>query len=411
LETDDGLAKISLQSNFLVNPGLRNFDSLPDLGHRMKARILIFGFFVAAATSAHAGSVSYAQCGTYDSYIFIYRTTQKFEEAGKLRCEEKVEVLSRSEGYSQIRTLDGRVGWVHDADLSETPPPPPRKFSFGLTEVTPEVQPKPAPSPIAAVRHSDSYLTNADIVAMLRERADSDAIVKKIKSSRCAFDTTPESLLQLKASGLSDKVILTMLGAPDASETLEQKTSESVDVRIPDGTTLEVELNGTVWAEGVREGMIVEMLAAEDLVVNGVPVILRGAEARARVIAVKEPGSHGGSGEVAWFMQDVVSVSGDHLPLTFAAKQPGNNRTRNFEGYPYFSSEFHNGSPAIKATNQHFRVVTHGDRVLSVSQTPTADVPAPTEKAQSARQVSAQPEVLPVAAPQPQPSAPGEAQP
>ncbi len=377
----------------------------------MKARILVFGFFVASVTSAHASSVSYAQCGTYDSYIFIYRTTEKFEEAGKLRCDEKVEVLSRSEGYSQIRTLDGRVGWVHDADLSETPPPPRREFSFGLTETSPEVQPKPTPSPIAAARHSDSYLTNADVVAMFRERSDSDAIVKKIKSSRCAFDTTPDSLLQLKASGLSDKVILTMLGAPDASEAPEQKAAETVDVRIPDGTPLEVELNGTVWAEGVREGMIVEMVAAEDLVVNGVPVIRRGAEARARVIAVKEPGSHGGSGEVAWFMQDVVSVSGDHIPVTFAAKQSGNNRTRNFEGYPYFSSEFHKGSPAIKATNQHFRVVIHGDRVLSVSQSLTADVPAPAPKTQSARQASPQPEVLPVAAPSPQTSAPGEAQP
>ena len=392
-----------------MNPGLRNLESLPDLGHRMKARILIFGIFVATVTSAHAGSVSYAQCGTYDSYIFIYRTTEKFEEAGKLRCDEKVEVLSHSQGYSQIRTLDGRVGWVHDADISETPPPPPRKFSFGLTETNPEVQPKPAPSPIAAARRSESYLTNADIVVMFRERADSDAIVKKIKSSRCAFDTTPESLLQLKASGLTDKVILTMLEARDASETPEQKSSETVEVRIPDGTPLEVELNGSVWAEGVREGMIVEMLAAEDLVMNGVPVVVRGAEARARVIAVKEPGSRGGSGEVAWFMQDVVSVSGDHIPVTFAAKQPGNNRTRNFEGYPYFSSEFHKGSPAIKATNQHFRVVTHGDTVLSVSQSLAADVPAP--KAQSARQVSAQPEVLPVAAPSPQPSAKGEAQP
>jgi hypothetical protein len=377
----------------------------------MKARILVFGFLVAAATSARAGSVSYAQCGTYDSYLFIYRTTEKFEEAGKLRCEEKVEVLSRSEGYSQIRTLDGRVGWVRDADLSETPPPPRRKFSFGLTEATPEVQPKPAPSPSVAARRLDSYLTNADIVAMNSQHSDADAIVKKIKSSRCAFDTAPESLLQLRAAGLSDKVILTMLGAPDASETPEQRAPESVDVRIPDGTPLEVELNGTVWAEGVREGMIVEMLAAEDLVVNGVPVIVRGAEARARVIAVKEPGSRGGTGEVAWFMQDVVSVNGDHIPVTFASKQPGNNRTRNFEGYPYFSSEFHKGSPAIKATNQHFRVVIHDDRVLSVSQSLTANVPAPTPKTQSARQVSAQPEVLPVAAPSPQPSAPGEAQP
>jgi hypothetical protein len=376
----------------------------------MKARILVFSFFVAAATSAHAGSVGYAQCGTYDSYLFIYRSTEKFEELGKLRCEEKVEVLSRSEGYSQIRTLDGRVGWVRDADLSDTPPPPQRPFTFGLTERATDVQSNSGPNSRPAAHRWDSYLTNADIVAMYRQRSGSDLILKRIKSARCAFDTSPEALLQLRASGLSDNVILTMLEAPVVSETPEHRAPETVDVKIPNGTPLEVELNGNVWPEGVREGMIVEMLAAEDLVVNGVPVILRGAEARARVMAVKQPGSHGGSGEVAWFMQDIVAVSGDHIPVTFASKQPGNTRTRNFEGYPFFSSEFHKDSPAIKASDKHFRVVIHGDTVLSVSQSLTAHVQAPNPKTQSV-QVSPQPVVEPVATPSSQPSAPDDAQP
>lgn len=369
----------------------------------------MFSFLVAAATSAHAGSVSYAQCGTYDSYLLVYRTTEKFEELGKLRCDEKVEVLNHAEGYSQIRTLDGRVGWVHDTDLSDTPPPPPRPFTFGLTESTTGVQSKPAPVPGPTAHRLDSYLTNADIVAMYRERNGSEQILKKIKSSRCAFDMSPESLLQLKASGLSDVVRLAMLAAPVASEAPEQRAPETVDVKILDGTPLEVGLNGNVWPEGVREGMIVEMLATEDLVVNGVPVILRGAEARARVLAVKQPGAHGGSGQVAWFMQDVVAVSGDHIPVTFASKQPGNNHTRNFEGYPYFSSEFHKGSPAIKANNQHFRVIIHGDAVLSVPQSLGADLQAPKPKTQS-EQASTQPMVQPVAT-APQPYAPGEAKP
>jgi hypothetical protein len=374
----------------------------------MKARILMFSFFVAAATSAHASSVSYAQCGTYDSYLLVYRTTEKFEELGKLRCDEKVEVLSHAEGYSQIRILDGRVGWVLDTDLSETPAPP-RPFTFGLTDPARGVQSKPAPVPGTTAHRLDSYLTNADIVAMYRERNGSEQILKKIKSSRCAFDMSPESLLQLKASGLSDVVRLAMLAAPVASEAPEQRAPETVDVRILDGTPLEVGLNGNVWPEGVREGMIVEMLATEDLVVNGVPVILRGAEARARVLAVKQPGTHGGSGQVAWFMQDVVAVSGDHIPVTFASKQPGNNHTRNFEGYPYFSSEFHKGSPAIKASNQHFRVIIHGDAVLSVPQSLGTDLQAPKPKTESV-QVSAQPTAQPIAA-APQPSVPGEAKP
>jgi hypothetical protein len=369
----------------------------------MKARILIFGFFVATATSAHAGTVSYAQCGTYDSYLFIYRTTEKFEELGKLRCEEKVEVLSRSEGYSQIRTLDGRVGWVHDADLSDTPPPPQRTLTFGLTELPRDVHAD------AVSSRSSSFLTNADIVEMYRQRRGSDLILKRIKSTRCAFDTSPEAVLQLRASGLSDSIILAMLEAPVASETSEQKAAETVDVKIPDGTALEVKLNGSVWSEGVREGMIVEMLAAEDLVLNGVPVIVRGAEARARVMAVRQPGSHGGSGEVAWFMQDVVATSGDRIPVTFASKQPGNKHTRNFEGYPFFSTEFHEGSQAIKATDERFRVIVHGDAVLSVSQAVAADAQMPKPKAESV-QVSPQPVVQPAAATL-QPAATDEAKP
>jgi uncharacterized protein YgiM (DUF1202 family) len=205
----------------------------------------MFSFFVAAATSAHAGSVSYAQCGTYDSYLLVYRTTEKFEELGKLRCDEKVEVLSHAEGYSQIRILDGRVGWVLDTDLSDTPTPA-RPFTFGLTERTTGVQTKPAPVPGSSAPRLDSYLTNADIVAMYRERSGSEVILKKIKSSRCAFDTSPEALLQIKASALSDVVILAMLAAPIASEAPEQRAPETVDVKILDGTPLEVELNGNV---------------------------------------------------------------------------------------------------------------------------------------------------------------------
>jgi len=360
----------------------------------MKARILVFVFFIAAAGSAHAGSMSYAQCGTYDAYLLIYRTTDKFDELGKLRCNEKVEVLGHAEGgYSQIRTLDGRVGWVHDVDLSETPPAPQRNLTFGLTERPQDARPSPSPF------HSSPFLTNVDIVTMYKQHQGPDVILKRIRSNRSSFDTSPEALLLLRASGLGDNIILAMLEAPVASETPHQRAPETVDVRIPDGTTLELELNRDVSWESVHDGMIVEMSVAKDLVVNGVLVIARGAEARARVLAVKQPGAHG-SGEVAWFMQDVVAAGGDHIPVTFASKQLGNNRTRNFEGYPFFSSEFHKGSPAIKASDKHFRAVIHGDTVLSVPQSFTADEQAPKPKSQSV-QVSPHPVVQPVAAPQP----------
>jgi hypothetical protein len=372
----------------------------------MKARLLVVCcFFFAAAACAHADSVSYAQCGTYDSYLLLYKTTERFEELGKLRCGEKVEIISRSGSYSQIRTIDGRYGWVRAADLSDAPPPPQRVFTFGLSEAPKTVQPVAVPKPPA------SALTNDDILAMHALHRGSDFILKQIASSRCAFDTTPQAILRLSSADVSDKVILAVLQAPVATDAPERRTSESVDVKIPDGTSFEVELTGNVSSEEVQAGTVVEMVAAEDLVVDGVPVVVRGSVARARVLAFRPPGPHGGSGVVAWFMQDIVATNGDRIPVNFAAKQPGNDRTRNFEGYPYFLSGFHKDNPAIKAADRRFRVVVHGDTVLSVSQSLTAAVPASKQKAQSVRQVSAQSAIQPEAVPPPQPAVATEAKP
>ena len=358
----------------------------------------------AAATCAHADSTSYAQCGTYDAYVLVYKTTERFEELGKLRCGEKVDVVSRAGSYSQIRTIDGRLGWVRASDVADTPPPPQREFTFGLSEppkaVTPEVPKPPA-----------SALTNEDVLALHSQHPGSDLILKKIAASRCAFDTTPPAIQRLSAAGVSDKVILAMLQAPVASDAVQRKAPESVDVKIPDGTAFEVELSGNVSSEEIQEGTVVEITAAEDLVVDGVPIVVRGSKARARVLAVRPPGSHGGAGVVAWFMQDIVATNGDHIPVNFASKQPGNDRTRNFEGYPYFLSGFHKDDPAIKAADKRFRVVVHGDTVLTVSQSLSADLPASKPKAQSIRKVSTQPPVQAGDAIAPQSPAADEAKP
>jgi hypothetical protein len=384
-----------------LNPGLRTFESAPTGAHRMKAGILVLALLVIGATSARAGSPSYAQCGTYDAYLLIYTTTDRFEELGKLRCDEEVEVLSRSGEYSQIRTLDGRVGWVRDADLSSTPPPPHQAFTFGLSEHVSEVPSKPGADRLP------SLLTNEDVLVMHAKHLGSNQILERITSSSCAFDTSPEGFRLLKTSGLSANVILAMLAAPVSSGASERKAAGTSKVRIPNGTSIEVELNGNVVSEEAGAGTIVEMLAAEDLVVNSVPVILRGSSARARIMAVERPGSHGSSGQVAWFMQDIATVSGDRIPVTFASKQPGSGETRNFEGYTFMLSEFHKGGPVIKAGDKRFRVVIHGDIVLQVSPSLTADLPPARAKSPSVRQVSPQPPVAPEAAMTPPPSADG----
>ncbi len=66
----------------------------------MKVRLGILAIAILTsalgARSARAGNPpGYAYCGTYGSYVLLYRSNDNFEELGKLRCGEKVEVLSR----------------------------------------------------------------------------------------------------------------------------------------------------------------------------------------------------------------------------------------------------------------------------------------------------------------------------
>lgn len=56
-------------------------------------------------------------------------------------------------------------------------------------------------------------LNNNDVVGMVKAGIGSEIIVAKIKSSSCAFDTSPATLKQLKDDGVPDTVILAMVQA------------------------------------------------------------------------------------------------------------------------------------------------------------------------------------------------------
>src|SRR5580658_10776839 len=220
----------------------------PATGTGMKARIwvlvlaMIAGAFVGAAATP-AATIGYVYCGTYGSYVLLYKSNDQFEELGKLRCGEKVEILSRWFEYAQVRALDGRVGWVHYAELSNVPGQAPTS-NFGLTD--PSAKPQVAGAP---------PLTNAGVVKLLNLRLSADVILAKIQSSPCDFDTTPAALQKLKQARVPDKVILAMVMAPSASAPPPiAKAPEIVDVRIPGGTIVAVQLSYAVSSDDAVEG-------------------------------------------------------------------------------------------------------------------------------------------------------------
>src|SRR5438128_216028 len=61
---------------------------------------------------------------------------------------------------------------------------------------------------------SAKSLTNADVLDMLSAGLSQEIVIAKIAASTCEFDTSPAALKVLKATNVSDAVILAMVQAP-----------------------------------------------------------------------------------------------------------------------------------------------------------------------------------------------------
>jgi hypothetical protein len=337
----------------------------------MNLRFAALALVVGTALPAYAGTSTtvYTQCGPHDGYVLLYRSTQKFDELAKLRCGEKLEVLDRAGDYLQVSTASNKSGWLLDSDVTSDAP-------------ADAVNDEASASPVTTASNASVpalTLTNQSILDLHHAHASSDAIVSKIRFSSCSFNTSEYALHELKAAGVSDKVILEMLETQKPS--VSSGDVHEVKVVVPGGTTVQVAVSREVYSDEIHQGAIVEMTVVKDVVVNGFTIIARGASARARVIAVKKPGALGGPGEVAWFMQDASAVTGDSVPVAFAPKQPDMIPTGRFQGYSYLMSEYNKKGPAIETRNRTFIAVVSSDTVMHLPHSVAShSQPAPVSK-------------------------------
>ncbi len=177
------------------------------------------------------------------------------------------------------------------------------------------------PTPQAAV------LTNADVLMMLKMGLSPEVIIAKIKVSNCSFDTSPAALQELKNANASDALIMAMMAPPaPAAGAAGAAQPAGVEMKIPDGTPLELELLSNVSSKEAQEGDIINFLVVNAIVVNGVTIIEKGAPAKARVAVAKKSGHWGKSGKLGWAMQDVLAADGTRLPLRMEKKMAGDSK-------------------------------------------------------------------------------------
>jgi hypothetical protein len=88
-----------------------------------------------------------------------------------------------------------------------------------------------------------------------------------------------------------------------------------VQVKIPAGTPIEVEVGYTVNSLDLKAGERISFRVLVPIVVEGLTVIERDALVTARITLAKRGGHWGKAGKLAWTMEDVVAIDSSRIPL------------------------------------------------------------------------------------------------
>ena len=226
-------------------------------------------------------------------------------------------------------------------------------------------------------------LTNADVLMMLKMGLSSEVIMAKIKVSNCSFDTSPTALQELKNAKASDALVMLMMAppAPAAVNAPAAPQPAAVEMKIPDGTQLELELQSNVTSKEAQEGDIINFTVVNDVVVGGVTVIERGAPAKARVAVAKKSGRWGRSGKLGWAMQDVLATDGTRLALRMEKNLAGDSKGGTvttgvvvtalvfWPAAPLWG--FKKGKDVTMPAGKRFEAFVHGDTSVKGKQQPS----------------------------------------
>lgn len=180
--------------------------------------------------------------------------------------------------------------------------------------------------PTPTQESNQEQLTNKDVLEMLRTGLATEIIVAKIKATPSKFDTTPAALAELKAANVPDAVMVAMVEGPGKPQAAFTYAGPPIDVKVPDGTEIEIELKNTLTGEHAKSGDIVDFTVYRDVKIDGVTVFERDASARAKLTMAKKSGRWGRAGKLEWAMQDVQAADGNRIPARFTKREVGDSK-------------------------------------------------------------------------------------
>jgi hypothetical protein len=237
-----------------------------------------------------------------------------------------------------------------------------------LTVASPLLQ-EPRPTQTGATE-----LTNKDVLDMVKSGLATEIVVAKIKASPGKFDTSAATLAELKAANVPDVVLMAMVGGALETVATSPDPKPVVEVKVPDGIEVEVQLRNNASGEELKVGDIVDFAVVRPVAMNGVTIFEKDAPARARITTVKKRGHWGHAGKLEWAMQDVQAVDGNRVPARFTQRSIGDSKggtvavaaiaTTVLLGPLGLLWGLKKGKPAIIPAGNRYKVFVSGDTTI-----------------------------------------------
>jgi len=101
---------------------------------------------------------------------------------------------------------------------------------------------------------------------------------------------------------------------------LAAQARESIPIKIPAGTPIEVEVAYTVSSLDIKPGELLSFRVLIPIIIDGVTAIEKDALVTARVTLAKRGGHWGKAGLLAWSMEDVVAADNTRILLNPATR-------------------------------------------------------------------------------------------
>jgi hypothetical protein len=224
-------------------------------------------------------------------------------------------------------------------------------------------------------------LTNKDVLDMVRSGLATEIIVAKIKASPGKFDTSAATMADLKAANVPDAVIMAMVGGSLETPAASTDPKPMVEVKVPDGTEVEIQLKNNASGQELKVGDIVDFSVVHPVVVNGVTVFEKDAPARARITTAKKAGHWGHAGKLEWAMQDIQAADGNRVSARFTQRSVGDSKggtvavaavaTTVLLGPLGLLWGLKKGKPAIIPAGNRYSVFVSGDTAVKGKPTTT----------------------------------------